>query len=80
MSASSRTMLFKSPSLPELFKFYFKQDRKQKSSQPTSELSDLVRPRLKIAIVTETWSPEINGVARSLFQLCKGLQKLGHKI
>ena len=64
----------------DAFKFYFKQDQKQKSSQPTSELSDLVRPRLKIALVTETWPPEINGVARSLLQLCKGLQKLGHKI
>ena len=42
--------------------------------------SDLVRPRLKIALVTETWPPEINGVARSLLQLCKGLQELGHKI
>ncbi len=33
----------------DAFKFHFKQDQKQKSSQPTSELSDLVRPRLKIA-------------------------------
>ena len=64
----------------DAFKFYFKQDQKQKSSQPTSELSELVRPRLKIALVTETWPPEINGVARSLQQLCKGLQALGHKI
>ena len=53
----------------DAFKFHFKQDQKQKSSQPTSELSDLVRPRLKIALVTETWPPEINGVARSLLQL-----------
>ena len=64
----------------DAFKFYFKQNQKQKSSQPTSDLSDLVRPRLKIALVTETWPPEINGVARSLQQLCKGLQALGHKI
>ena len=34
----------------DAFKFHFKQDQKQKSSQPTSELSDLVRPRLKIAL------------------------------
>ncbi|MEX5287835.1 glycosyltransferase family 4 protein [Acinetobacter towneri] len=64
----------------DAFKFYFKQDQQQKNSQPQSELSDLVRPRLKIALVTETWPPEINGVARSLQQLCKGLQTLGHKI
>lgn len=38
------------------------------------------RPRLSIAIVTETWPPEINGVALSLQQLCKGLQQLGHQI
>jgi hypothetical protein len=43
------------------------------------QLHDLVRPRLKIAIVTETWPPEINGV-HSLLQLCQGLQKQGHKI
>ena len=53
----------------DAFKFYFKQDQQQKNSQPQSELSDLVRPRLKIALVTETWPPEINGVARSLQQL-----------
>ena len=41
---------------------------------------DLVRPRLRIAIVTETWPPEINGVALSMMQLCQGLQRLGHKI
>lgn len=35
---------------------------------------------LKIAIVTETWSPEINGVANSLINLSAGLQKIGHKI
>ncbi|SEM02882.1 glycosyltransferase family 4 protein [Acinetobacter sp. DSM 11652] len=37
-------------------------------------------PQLKIAIVTETWSPEINGVANSLMNLCLGLQKRGHQI
>ena len=35
---------------------------------------------LRIAIVTETWPPEINGVARSVMQLCKGLQQRGHQI
>ncbi|MDW7450709.1 glycosyltransferase, partial [Klebsiella pneumoniae] len=44
------------------------------------QLHELVRHRLKIAIVTETWPPEINGVALSLLQLCQGLQKQGHKI
>ena len=36
--------------------------------------------KLKIALVTETWSPEINGVANSLLNLCQGLQKRGHQI
>lgn len=35
---------------------------------------------LSIAIVTETWPPEINGVAMSVLQLCKGLQQRGHRI
>ena len=59
-------------------RFHFKSQ-----NNPQSELKlveDLVRPRLKIAIVTETWSPEVNGVALSLLHICKGLQKLGHKI
>lgn len=35
---------------------------------------------LRIAVVTETWPPEINGVALSLLQLCQGLKGLGHHI
>lgn len=35
---------------------------------------------LKIAIVTETWAPEINGVANSLLNLCRGLKARGHQI
>lgn len=35
---------------------------------------------LKITIVTETWAPEINGVANSLLNLCLGLQSRGHRI
>ncbi|GAA5017415.1 glycosyltransferase family 1 protein [Acinetobacter puyangensis] len=35
---------------------------------------------LNIAIVSETWPPEINGVSFSMLQLAKGLQKRGHKI
>ena len=61
-------------------KFYFKQNPKINHDTALYDLRDLVRPRLKIAIVNETWPPEINGVALSLLQLCKGLQQLGHKI
>lgn len=59
-------------------RFHFKRQNNRQSELKVVE--NLVRPRLKIAIVTETWSPEVNGVALSLLHICKGLQKLGHKI
>ncbi len=68
----------KQQDFPDSFKFYFKNHQHSQSEQ--TRLSTLVRPRLKIAVVTETWPPEINGVALSLLQLCKGLQEQGHKI
>lgn len=77
MQSSYATALLKQQQLTESFQFFFKQ--KQQLSNAHS-LHDLVRPRLKIALVTETWPPEINGVALSLLQLCQGLQKQGHKI
>lgn len=70
----------KQQDVPENFKFYFKNKNTQYIQNEHRVLNDLVRPRLKIAVVTETWPPEINGVALSLLQLCKGLQQQGHKI
>lgn len=35
---------------------------------------------LRVALVTETWLPEINGVARTLGRLVEGLQRHGHGI
>ena len=70
----------KQDQFPETFKFYFKRKQQKDQFYERSELRDLVRPRLRIAIVTETWPPEINGVALSMMQLCQGLQRLGHKI
>ena len=72
--------LLKEQNFPENFQFYFKKNKQDRIFDDTATLNGLIRPRLKIAIVTETWSPEINGVALSLLQLCKGLQKQGHKI
>lgn len=69
-------LLLRQHDIPERLNFYLKKNKKTEQAA----LRELVRPRLKIAIVTETWPPEINGVALSLLQLCKGLQKLGHKI
>ena len=80
MQSTFATSLFKQDSFPENFKFYLKGKSSKSRHQIASELQDLVRPRLKIAIVTETWPPEINGVALSMMQLCQGLQRLGHKI
>ena len=79
MQGSFATTLLKQENFPDSFKFYFK-NRHAQIQQNWHELDKLVRPKLKIAIVTETWPPEINGVALSLLQLCKGLQQQGHKI
>lgn len=80
MTNSYATSLLKQQDFPESFQFYFKQKKQDVIYSDSQVLNDLVRPRLKIAVVTETWPPEINGVALSLLQLCKGLQKQGHKI
>src|SRR5574343_1962726 len=61
------------------FKFRFKRGYQQQPAQERA-VEQLIRPKLKIAIVTETWPPEINGVALSLLHLCRGLQQQGHKI
>ena len=80
MSYISTAGLLKQQDFPDSFKFYFKLHQNKNSIEEISVLKDLVRPRLKITIGTEAWAPEINGVASSLFQLGKGLQKLGHRI
>lgn len=73
--------LLKQQDFPDNFKFYFKKTVGSNVVHRADQaLEKLVRPRLKIAIVTETWPPEINGVAMSLLQLSKGLQASGHKI
>ncbi|OTG61838.1 glycosyl transferase [Acinetobacter sp. ANC 3903] len=80
MATLYATSLLKQQNFPENFQFYFKKNKQDRICNDVAILNDLIRPRLKIAIVTETWPPEINGVALSLLQLCKGLQKQGHKI
>ena len=79
MEHTSTSSLLKQQDFPDRFKFYLKQAQNTFAEDMTV-LHALVRPRLKIAIVTETWPPEINGVAHSLLHLSKGLQKQGHKI
>ncbi len=44
----------------------------------TEELCD--DPRLRIALVTETWPPEVNGVAMTLKRMVDGLIGRGHRV
>jgi glycosyltransferase involved in cell wall biosynthesis len=53
-----------------------------KNNQSIDELAkkDLFTERRRIALITETWPPEINGVAHSIYQLTIGLKAKGHSI
>ncbi len=50
-------------------------------SEP-SEIAALAddRRRLRLALVTETWPPEINGVAMTLSRLVEGVRRRGHQV
>lgn len=76
----ANTLQFKQQDFPDNIQYYFNPNNKKTTTNNDDLIRDLSRPRLKIAIVTETWPPEINGVALSLMQLCRGLQNQGHKI
>lgn len=54
------------------------QNYSHNNTQSNNSLSS-INP-LKIALVTETWPPEINGVAHSIYQLANGLKANGHTI
>lgn len=56
----------------------FNTDNHNNSDQATTSLPRT--QKLKIALVTETWLPEINGVAHSIYQLANGLKENGHSI
>jgi len=38
------------------------------------------RPSLRVAVVTETWPPEVNGVAVTLAKLVQGLSQRNHDV
>lgn len=38
------------------------------------------RPTLRVAVVTETWPPEVNGVALSIANVVAGLRARGHQV
>ena len=78
--AYAEALYYRQQNFLEYFKIYLRKKSQHFPKNPSESLEKLTPPRLKIALVTETWAPEINGVALSLLQLCKGLQKQGHKI
>ena len=45
-----------------------------------NEESPAPDPRRHICVVSETYSPQVNGVALTLSHLVKGLQELGHRV
>ena len=45
-----------------------------------SKASDVTARSLWIEVVTDTYVPDINGVANSLGRLCSGLRALGHRV
>lgn len=47
---------------------------------PAGDQTDRHRTPMNILFVTETYPPEINGVARTLAQMVRGLGGLGHRI
>jgi glycosyltransferase involved in cell wall biosynthesis len=44
------------------------------------EIYPATRPSLRIAVVTETWPPEVNGVAMTLAKLVQGLSHRNHDV
>jgi glycosyltransferase involved in cell wall biosynthesis len=46
------------------------------------EVEDLQpsRPSLRVAMVTETWPPEVNGVAATISRIAEGLREQGHAL
>jgi glycosyltransferase involved in cell wall biosynthesis len=50
------------------------------TAAPIAEPSPLPPERLRVCFVTETFPPEVNGVARTLHRLAAGLGRRGHRI
>lgn len=46
----------------------------------TCQVLPSIRPQLRIAVVTETYPPEVNGVAMTLGRLVNGLQVRNHQV
>lgn len=67
---------------------YAKRFERQQASPSKATVSDTQgkidandqAPKLHIVVVTETWLPDINGVASSMFQIVQQLKQFGHDI
>lgn len=46
----------------------------------SESVTAIKQPSLRIEVVTDTFVPDINGVAISLGRLCAGLRELGHRV
>jgi hypothetical protein len=79
MQSTYATSLLEQEQFPESFKFYFKRKQLKNKQDELSELRDLVRPRLRIAIVTETGHQKLM-VSHVYDAIMSGITKIGHKI
>lgn len=66
----------------QFVKLPFTHPMSQKSSETVTQacVANTTAKKLHIVLVTETWLPDINGVANSLFQLMRQLKQMGHRI
>ena len=54
--------------------------RAMDAAEFTCEILPSIRPQLRIAVVAETYPPEVNGVAMNLGRLVNGLQVRNHQV
>ena len=54
--------------------------RRMDAAEFTCQTLPSMRPQLRIAVVTETYPPEVNGVAMTLGRLVEGLQVRNHQV
>jgi glycosyltransferase involved in cell wall biosynthesis len=54
--------------------------RRMDAAEFTCQTLPSMRPQLRIAVVTETYPPEVNGVAMTLGRLVQGLQVRNHQV
>ena len=50
------------------------------TAEPLFERAAPRRPPLRVAIITETYPPEVNGVAMTIGRMVEGLARLNHHV